>query len=154
MLVIGVLLLVFVGPDDLPKLMRTVGKFYAKARRASDDLRRAFNAEVARVDADDRRADMEKRKAALEKHRLEGIALRAAEKAALASTLPDAADQDNAQAPAPVLQGEAFENGMPPAPLEDISEQPNLPDAERPPQPRQFAARPPPPDAVPRPEKK
>ena len=54
MLVVAVLVIVFIGPDGLPDLMRVLGRFYAQARRASDELRRTFNAEVARVEADRR----------------------------------------------------------------------------------------------------
>lgn len=67
MLVIAVLVIVVVGPDDLPKLMSTVGRYYAKIRRMSDDLRRAFNAEIARVEGDQRRDQLKKRKEELEK---------------------------------------------------------------------------------------
>ncbi|MFZ5477254.1 MAG: hypothetical protein ACOZNI_10820 [Myxococcota bacterium] len=60
-LLIGALILLFIPPEDLPALFRTLGRWYAKVRRASDDLRRAFNAEVARADADQRREELEKR---------------------------------------------------------------------------------------------
>lgn len=62
MLLVAVLVIVFIPADDLPEMMRTLGRYYAKIRRASDDLRRAFNAEVARTDADRRRDDLAKRR--------------------------------------------------------------------------------------------
>ena len=62
MLLIAVLVIVFIPADDLPEMMRTLGRYYAKIRRASDDLRRAFNSEVARTDADRRREDLTKRR--------------------------------------------------------------------------------------------
>jgi sec-independent protein translocase protein TatB len=40
MLIIGVILLLAVGPKELPKLMKTVGKGLREVRRASDDLRK------------------------------------------------------------------------------------------------------------------
>jgi sec-independent protein translocase protein TatB len=40
MLIIGVVLLLAVGPKELPKLMKTVGKGLREVRRASDDLRK------------------------------------------------------------------------------------------------------------------
>jgi sec-independent protein translocase protein TatB len=40
MLIIGVILLLAVGPKELPKLMKTVGKGLRDVRRASDDLRK------------------------------------------------------------------------------------------------------------------
>jgi sec-independent protein translocase protein TatB len=60
-LLIGALVLLFIPPEDLPELFRVLGRWYAKVRRASDDLRRAFNAEVARAEADHRRDELEKR---------------------------------------------------------------------------------------------
>lgn len=62
MLLIGVVILVFVGPDRIPEMMSTAGKWYGKFRRMSDDLRRAFNAEVARVEADKRRDELDTRR--------------------------------------------------------------------------------------------
>jgi sec-independent protein translocase protein TatB len=60
-LLIGALVLLFIPPEDLPELFRILGRWYAKIRRASDDLRRAFNAEVAHAEADHRREELEKR---------------------------------------------------------------------------------------------
>ena len=50
-LIIGVVLLLFVGPDRLPQLMRTAGRAYGQLRRAADEMRRAFMMEADRVDA-------------------------------------------------------------------------------------------------------
>jgi sec-independent protein translocase protein TatB len=69
MLVIGVVVLVFVGPDRIPELMSTAGKYYGCFRRLSDDLRRAFNAEVARHEADRRRSELETRRLSAEAKR-------------------------------------------------------------------------------------
>lgn len=41
MLIIGVVLLIAVGPRQLPALMKTVGKTIREVRRAADDLRRS-----------------------------------------------------------------------------------------------------------------
>lgn len=62
MAVIALLVLVFFDADQLPGLMRQAGKLYAKVRGASDDLRRAFNAEVARAESDQRRVALDKRR--------------------------------------------------------------------------------------------
>lgn len=75
MLVIAVLVIVFVGPDGLPDLMRVLGRFYGQMRRASDDLRRTFNAEVARVDSDRRRDELRQRR--LERERARAAAAEA-----------------------------------------------------------------------------
>ena len=62
LLVIAVLVIVFVGPDRLPEMMRYVGRQYGRLRRASDELRRAFQLEVDRVDADHRAREIRKRR--------------------------------------------------------------------------------------------
>lgn len=71
MLVIGVLVLVFFEPDQLPELMRQAGRLYGKVKGASDDLRRTFNAEVARVDADRRREELLRRREELARRRVQ-----------------------------------------------------------------------------------
>jgi Tat protein translocase TatB subunit len=71
LVVIAVLILLFIPPDDLPKLMRVLGRYYAKIRRASDDLRRAFNAEVAKVEAEERREELARRREEMAKRRAE-----------------------------------------------------------------------------------
>jgi sec-independent protein translocase protein TatB len=72
---VAVLALVLIPPEDLPKMFRLAGRYYGKVRRASDELRRAFNAEVAKVEAEERREEMKKRREELEK-RKEAIKLK------------------------------------------------------------------------------
>lgn len=74
MLVIGVLVLVFFSPEQLPDLMRQAGRWYGKVRGASDDLRRAFNTEVARVEADRRREELLRRREELARRRAQAEA--------------------------------------------------------------------------------
>ncbi|MCK6525797.1 Sec-independent protein translocase protein TatB [Myxococcota bacterium] len=62
MLVIAILAIVFIGPDDLPEMMRFLGRQYAKLRRASDELRNAFQIEVDRSDAEKRADEIRKRR--------------------------------------------------------------------------------------------
>ena len=62
MLVIAILAIVFIGPDDLPEMMRFLGRQYAKLRRASDELRNAFQIEVDRTDAEKRAEEIRKRR--------------------------------------------------------------------------------------------
>lgn len=77
LLVVGVLVLVFVGPDRLPELMRFLGKHYGRLRRASDDLRRAFQMEVDKQDADRRAEEIRRRREELlARRRLEAEAMR------------------------------------------------------------------------------
>ncbi len=71
LLVIAVLILVFVGPDRIPELMSVAGRYYGKFRRMSDDLRRTFNAEVARHESDRRREELEARRKEIETRRQE-----------------------------------------------------------------------------------
>ncbi len=69
LMVIGVLVIVFVGPDELPELMRWLGRGYGKLRRASDDLRRAFQLEVDKVDAEARAEEIERRRGEMQARR-------------------------------------------------------------------------------------
>lgn len=61
-LVIGALLLVVVGPDRLPEVMRFLGRHYGQLRRAADELRRAFVLEADRVDAEERYKKLQERR--------------------------------------------------------------------------------------------
>lgn len=46
MLIVGVVALLVLGPERLPKAMRTVGGFLRKARRSFDDLRYEVEREI------------------------------------------------------------------------------------------------------------
>lgn len=52
MMVIGVVLLIVVGPRQLPALMKTVGKGLRDVRRAADDLRRSTGIDELLADED------------------------------------------------------------------------------------------------------
>lgn len=66
-LLLVVLVIVVVGPERLPYLIRSAGRMYGQVRRASDELRRAFVLEADRADAEDRYRKLEeRRKAAIE----------------------------------------------------------------------------------------
>jgi Tat protein translocase TatB subunit len=52
MLIIGVVLLIAVGPRQLPALMKTVGKGLRDVRRAADDLRRSTGIDELMRDED------------------------------------------------------------------------------------------------------
>lgn len=43
MLVIAVIALIFIGPDQLPEVARTLGRFLNDVRRSTDDLKRDFH---------------------------------------------------------------------------------------------------------------
>lgn len=59
LLVVAVVAIVVVGPKDLPKLMRTVGFYVGKARRAAADFQRQFNEAIAESEADEVRKNLE-----------------------------------------------------------------------------------------------
>lgn len=43
LLIVAIVALVVVGPKDLPKLMRTVGRWMAKVREMADQFRKSFD---------------------------------------------------------------------------------------------------------------
>lgn len=64
LVLIGLVALLVVGPEQLPKLMREAGRYYGQARRAADDLRRAFLLEADRQDAQVRYEKLKQRREA------------------------------------------------------------------------------------------
>jgi len=61
LLVLVALVLIVVGPERLPQMMRSMGRMYGKVRRQSDELRRAFMAEADLLDVSDRRVQLRER---------------------------------------------------------------------------------------------
>lgn len=43
MIVIAVIALIFIGPDQIPEVARTVGRFLNDLRRSTDDIKRQFS---------------------------------------------------------------------------------------------------------------
>jgi Sec-independent protein translocase protein TatA len=87
--VIVALVIVFVGPDRMPQLFRTLGRQYGKLMRASDELKRAFVLEADRVDADKRAEDLRRRREEAKKRAEEARAMAQAERAANGDARPD-----------------------------------------------------------------
>lgn len=58
LLVIAALMVLVVGPERLPHMMRFLGRSYGQVRRAADEMRRAFVLEADRQDAEDRYAKL------------------------------------------------------------------------------------------------
>jgi sec-independent protein translocase protein TatB len=58
-LLLLIVALVVVGPKDLPKLMRMVGRWVGKARGMADQLRRSFDEMARQSELDDLRAELE-----------------------------------------------------------------------------------------------
>ena len=46
LIIIGVLALILIGPDELPNAARTIGKTLKELRKAGDDLRDTFDKEI------------------------------------------------------------------------------------------------------------
>lgn len=90
-LVIVALVIVFVGPDRMPQLFRTMGRQYGKLVRASDELKRAFVLEADRVDADKRADDLRRRREEAKKRAEEARAMAQAERAARGDASPEQA---------------------------------------------------------------
>lgn len=152
MLLIAVVILVFVGPDRIPELMSTAGKYYGKFRRMSDDLRRAFNAEVARSEAERRRVELQARHKELsEKRKAREAAAREAAMAEGRTPEPPAAEDSPTGAAAGEPDGAAPWAARPPEPRFEPVEASAAaaapvdspePEAERSTTPRRPAARP------------
>ena len=53
MLVIAVVMIVVVGPKDLPKMLRTIGKMTAKMRSMAGDFQKQFNDALKEAELDD-----------------------------------------------------------------------------------------------------
>jgi sec-independent protein translocase protein TatB len=58
-LVIAIVAIVVVGPKDLPKMMRTIGVYAGKLRRAAADFQRQFEEAMAESEADEVRKNIE-----------------------------------------------------------------------------------------------
>jgi len=59
MLLVLVVALVVVGPKDLPKLMRTMGQWAAKARNMADQFRRSFDEMARQSELDELRKEID-----------------------------------------------------------------------------------------------
>ena len=58
-LLVVVVALVVVGPNDLPKLMRSVGRWLGKARAMADQFRKSFDEMTRQAELDELRAEIE-----------------------------------------------------------------------------------------------
>ncbi len=116
MLVIAVLVVLFFPPEDLPALFRTAGRWYAKMRRSSDELRRAFNVEVARAETELRMEELQARREAVRAAReANATAADAPDAVASGPRLPPGLVSGVAAAPSPVTGVARPPDGTPPA---------------------------------------
>ena|SRR5579862_4887317 len=58
-LIVLIVALVVVGPKDLPRLMRTLGQWMAKARRMADEFRKSFDDMARQAELDELRKEIE-----------------------------------------------------------------------------------------------
>jgi sec-independent protein translocase protein TatB len=58
-LIVLVVALVVVGPKDLPRLMRIVGRWVAKARAMADQFRKSFDEMARQAELDELRTEIE-----------------------------------------------------------------------------------------------
>lgn len=58
-LLVLIVALVVVGPKDLPRAMRTAGRWVAKARAMADQFRRSFDEMARQSELDELRAELE-----------------------------------------------------------------------------------------------
>lgn len=96
LLLLGVIILVFVGPERLPHATRQLGRLYARMRRAADELRRALVLEADRLDEEDRIRELRKKRLEEEKARQD-----AEEAGEVVLTQPDKVEPELEDEPAP-----------------------------------------------------
>jgi sec-independent protein translocase protein TatB len=58
-LIVLVVALVVVGPKDLPRLMRTIGRWLAKARAMADQFRKSFDEMSRQAELDELRSEID-----------------------------------------------------------------------------------------------
>jgi sec-independent protein translocase protein TatB len=60
LLILGIVTLVFVGPKELPALMRTLGKYAGMVRRHANDFKAQFDAAMREAELESMREEVEK----------------------------------------------------------------------------------------------
>ena len=102
-LVVLVVALVVVGPKDLPRLMRTLGRWVRKARGMADQFRASFDEMARESELDELRGEIEALRRARPLGTLEDEVNRAMlpPETAKAETPPPAADAEPNTKPAP-----------------------------------------------------
>ncbi|AGK57544.1 twin-arginine translocation protein subunit TatB [Hyphomicrobium denitrificans 1NES1] len=60
LLILGVVTLVFVGPKELPALMRTLGKYAGVVRRHANEFKSQFDAAMREAELESMREEVEK----------------------------------------------------------------------------------------------
>ena len=60
LIVLGILALIFIGPKELPKVLRQVGQYIAKMRRMAGEFQTQFSDAMRESELQDLKKDMEK----------------------------------------------------------------------------------------------
>lgn len=117
LLVIGVVLIVVVGPKDLPRMLRTFGKTMTQLRRMAGDFRKQFDEALSEAELDDVRTSVRDLKAmdprkdlrkALDPMRAVGDEIRSSLRAATQAPDPTVPSADAPASPvAPAVVGPA-----------------------------------------------
>jgi sec-independent protein translocase protein TatB len=101
-MVIVIVLIVVVGPERLPPMLRSAGRYYGQVKRMSDEFRRALMLEVDREEAEQRAAQFRKRreeaKRLADEARANQKIVSATEPAALDGAPPHAVPQNEEEA--------------------------------------------------------
>jgi len=71
LLVVAIVAIVVVGPKDLPRMMRTIGFYAGKVRRAASDFQRQFEDAMRESEAEDVRKNIESIRSGLESSSLD-----------------------------------------------------------------------------------
>ena len=96
-LLVCAVILIAVGPERLPQLMRTIGRHYGKMRRSADELRRAFVLEADRQDAEARIDALREKRAQAAKDQAAGLSSGATGTHAQAERWPAPAEGEHSE---------------------------------------------------------
>lgn len=144
MLVIAIVLIVVVGPKDLPRMLRTFGKTTAKLRAMAGDFQRQFNEALKEAELDDVKKSVDELRSLNPKEQIRkqlnpfeqaasdirsGLDSAMKSTPAPASTPASEAAQpaEPVKAGATAMPGVAGPDAMPPAPVFPATEQPATP---------------------------
>jgi len=101
-LLVAAVVLVAVGPERLPQMMRSLGRQYGKMRRSADELRRAFVLEADRQDAEERIGELRERREKAAKDAAQGAGPGVEGTSSQPETWPDGPEET----PEEILEGE------------------------------------------------
>jgi sec-independent protein translocase protein TatB len=72
LLILGIVVLIFVGPKELPAFMRTLGRYAAVVRRHANEFKAQFDAAVREAELDDMRKEVENMQASINAEIMKG----------------------------------------------------------------------------------